>query len=284
MITRELHPAIWWIWAGALAIALARTNNLLFSCTTVATISFVVARKAEDAINAPWVGSFRWALRLGIWIVLIRIIVGVLIGVPTIGRTLITLPTISLPTWMAGIRVGGAVTQERVIATAREGLMLASIIVVLAAASSLTNPHRLLRSLPVVVYEFGVAVVIATTLLPQLVTTVKRIRQAQRLRGQEINGPRSWKRLAVPLLEESLSRSLDLAAAMDSRGYGMSRRRSRYRATRWEWNEYAMIALAIITFIYPLTSIFLAALPLLLAPSLRRSQVIRDSAAPVRHQ
>ncbi len=40
---------------------------------------------------------------------------------------------------------------------------------------------------------------------------------------------RGWVGIALPLLEESLARSLDLAAAMDSRGYGFSRQRSRYR-------------------------------------------------------
>jgi len=40
---------------------------------------------------------------------------------------------------------------------------------------------------------------------------------------------RGWAGVALPLLEESLARSLDLAAAMDARGYGYSRHRSRYR-------------------------------------------------------
>lgn len=273
MITRELHPAIWWVWAGALAIAVARTNSVIFSGATVAIAALVVARKAEEVSSAPWVRSFRWALQLGIFIILFRVAIGVLIGVPSAGRTLITLPTVALPTWMAGVRVGGPIIQERVIATAREGLLLAAIIVVLAAASSLTNPHRLLRSLPVVVYEFGVTVVIATTLLPQLVTTVQRIREAQLLRGQSIRGLRSWKRLALPLLEESLSRSLELAAAMDARGYGISRRRSCYRASRWEWNEYIISGMAVVTLLSPLSGLALACLPLLLAPRIKSRSI-----------
>jgi energy-coupling factor transporter transmembrane protein EcfT len=44
--------------------------------------------------------------------------------------------------------------------------------------------------------------------------------------------------IAIPLLEESLSRSLQLAAAMDARGYGMSRRRSRYRPQPWLMRDY----------------------------------------------
>ena len=91
-------------------------------------------------------------------------------------------------------------------------------------------------------YEFGVSVVIATSVLPQLVSAVSRIRMAQRLRGQKTRGLKSFKRIAIPLLEESLARSLDLAAAMDSRGYGISKKRSRYRPIKWARIDAAVIA------------------------------------------
>ena len=71
---------------------------------------------------------------------------------------------------------------------------------------------------------------IAASVFPQLVQSLHRIRKAQKLRGVEKVGIRS---LALPLLEEALSRSLQLAEAMDSRGYGVSRRRSRYRPSPW---------------------------------------------------
>ena len=126
-----------------------------------------------------------------------------------------------------------------------EGILICSIIVVFGAASSLTSPHRLLRVLPVYIYEFAVAVVIATSVLPQLVTSVKRIRMAQRLRGQNTHGFTSWKRVAIPLLEESLARSLDLAAAMDSRGYGFSKKRSRYRPISWRLKDSLVVISAL---------------------------------------
>jgi energy-coupling factor transporter transmembrane protein EcfT len=102
-----------------------------------------------------------------------------------------------------------------------------------------------LRVLPVHIYEFAVAVVIATSVLPQLVGSVKRIRMAQRLRGQNTRGFASWKRVAIPLLEESLARSLDLAAAMDSRGYGVSKKRSRYRPISWQLRDSLIVFSAI---------------------------------------
>jgi energy-coupling factor transporter transmembrane protein EcfT len=113
--------------------------------------------------------------------------------------------------------------------------------VVFGAAASLTSPHRLLRVLPVYVYEFGVSVVIATSVLPQLVSALSRIRMAQRLRGQKTHGVKAFKRIALPLLEESLARSLDLAAAMDSRGYGINKKRSKYRPIKWARVDAAVV-------------------------------------------
>jgi len=269
MTIKPLHPGIWWLWAGATSVALARVSNFWLSIAVVALVSIVVFKKSEDPAHAPWVRSYRWALQLGIWIVAIRTLVGVLIGVPSVGTVLFTLPTVPLPTWMAGIRMGGAVTQERLLYTVQEGLMLAAIIVVLASASALTNPHRLLRSLPIVIYEFGVAVVIATTLVPQIVGTIRRIREAQRLRGQTLKGFKSWSRVAIPLLEESLSRSLDLAAAMDSRGYGISKQRSRYRPTKWQWNEYVVVAIAALTLFAPMMILVSVVSPMMFAPDQR---------------
>lgn len=196
--------------------------------------------------NAPWGKSFTWTIKVAAWILVIRTIIGVLIGVPIPGTTLFRIPVLPLPSWMPGIRIGGAVTSERLTAALTEGLLICAIIVIFGAAASLTSPHKLLRVLPVYVYEFGVAVVIATSVVPQLVTAVARIRQAQRLRGQSLKGFRSWKRVAIPLLEESLARSLDLAASMDSRGYGISKKRSRYRPIKWKLSDLLVIGSALV--------------------------------------
>lgn len=263
---RSLHPLTWWIWAGALAVGVARQSSLLMSLAVVGVVAIVVIYKSEDA---PWAHSFAWALKLGLWIIAIRTLTGILIGVPIPGRTLFSIPVLPLPTWMAGIRIGGNVTLERLSLTAHEGVMLAAIVALLGAAASLSSPHRLLRSLPIMIYEFGVAVVIATSLIPQLVTSAARIREAQRLRGQNMRGLKSWKRVALPLLEDSLSRSLDLAAAMDARGYGFSRKRSRYRPNSWHLREVLICLSAIAAIAWPSLALLAATMALVFAPNLK---------------
>lgn len=234
----SFHPLTWWIWSFAIAISVARANDPWFAIASVGVVGFIVFTQRE---NAPWGKSFNWTLKVALWILMIRTVIGIVIGVSIPGTVLFSLPIIPLPDWMPGIRVGGYVTLERLSSALSEGVIICAIIVIFGAAASLTSPHRLLRVLPIYVYEFGVAVVIATSVLPQLVTSVARIRQAQRLRGQNIKGIASYRRVAIPLLEESLARSLDLAAAMDGRGYGMSRKRSRYRPISWQLSDSAIV-------------------------------------------
>lgn len=239
MTKLSLHPLTWWIWAIGLAVSVIRFDSPVFTVVCVGAVAVVVFRNREDA---PWGKSFNWTIKISLWILAIRTVIGVLIGVPIPGTTLFTLPRMPLPDWMPGIRIGGAVTLERISSAVSEGIIICGIIIIFGAAASLTSPHRLLRVMPVYIYEFAISVVIATSVLPQLVSSVSRIRQAQKLRGQSLRGFSSWKRVAIPLLEESLARSLDLAAAMDSRGYGVSRKRSRYRPITWRKADLAVIA------------------------------------------
>ncbi len=238
----SLHPFTWWLWAIGLAIAIVRFDSTWFTVACVGAVSVVVYLCRDDA---PWAKSFNWTLKLSLWILTIRTFIGITIGVPIPGTEIFRVPIVPLPSWMPGIRIGGSVTLERLTSSVTEGLLICSIIIVFGAASSLTSPHRLLRVLPIYIYEFAVAVVIATSVLPQLVRSVKRIRMAQRLRGQSTKGFTSWKRVAIPLLEESLARSLDLAAAMDSRGYGVSKHRSRYRPIAWRLKDSLVVVSAI---------------------------------------
>ena len=65
------------------------------------------------------------------------------------------------------------------------------------------------------------AVVVALTVAPQLVESVLRVRRARRLRGGAGARPAgAAAACCCPVLEDALDRSLRLAAAMDSRGYG----------------------------------------------------------------
>ncbi len=94
------------------------------------------------------------------------------------------------------------------------------MIACIGAANALANPKRLLRALPGALHEIGSAVVVSVSVAPQLAESVQRVRRARQLRGDTTRGIRAVPAVAMPVLEDTLERSLLLAAAMDSRGYG----------------------------------------------------------------
>ncbi|MFR9727167.1 CbiQ family ECF transporter T component [Streptomyces sp. MS19] len=213
-----LHAGAWWLWALGLATAASRTTNPLLLALLVAVAGYVVAARRTDA---PWARAFGFYLALGAFVVVLRVVFAVALGSPIGGTTLlVTLPEVPLPDWAAGVRIGGRVMAEGVVFAALDGLRLAALLVCLGAANALANPARLLKSLPGALYEIGVAVVVAMTFAPQLVTDVLRMRAARRLRGRRDRGARSFLEVARPVLEGALERSVALAAAMDARGYG----------------------------------------------------------------
>ena len=212
-LPRHLHPVAWWVWAVGLAVACSRTNNPLLLGLAVGVASLVVAAKRG---SSPWARAFRLYLLLGASIVAIRVLLHLVVGSKFGTTRLWTLPSVDLP----GITLLGPVYLEGLLAAAAEGLRLASLIACIGAANALANPKRLLRALPGALHEVGTAVVISVTVAPQLAESVQRVRRARVLRGEGGTGLRSVGRVALPVLQDTLDRSLLLASAMDSRGYG----------------------------------------------------------------
>ena len=151
-----------------------------------------------------------------------RVVLHVLVGLKFGEIVVIHLPEVTLPSWAAGIQLGGTVYLEGLLAAALQGLRLAVMIACIGAANALANPKRLLRALPGALHEIGSAVVVSVSVAPQLAESVQRVRRARQLRGDATRGIRAVPAVALPVLEDTLERSLLLAAAMDSRGYGRS--------------------------------------------------------------
>ena len=212
-LSRHLHPVAWWVWAIGLAVACSRTNNPQLLLLAVSVASLVVAAKRG---SSPWARAFRLYLVLGAFIIVLRVVLHVLVGYKFGTIELYALPSVELP----GITLLGPLYLEGVIGAAVLGLRLAVIIACIGAANALANPKRLLRSLPSALHEIGSAVVVSVSVAPQLAESVQRVRRARQLRGDTTRGLRSVPSVALPVLEDTLERSLLLAAAMDSRGYG----------------------------------------------------------------
>jgi len=216
-LPRAVHPGAWWLWALGLATAAGRTTNPILLAMILAVCAFVVVRRRGDA---PWALAFRMYLLVGAFIIVMRVVFRIIFGGGQGDIILFTLPQIPLPEWAAGIRLFGPVAVEQLLGGFYDGLRLATMVVCVGAANALANPKRMLKALPGALYEVGTSVVVALTVAPQLVESVQRVRRARRLRAQRAKGMRALRGILIPVLEDALNRSLALASAMSSRGYG----------------------------------------------------------------
>ncbi|MER6218564.1 energy-coupling factor transporter transmembrane protein EcfT [Streptomyces sp. NPDC001674] len=216
--SNALHAGAWWLWALGLATAASRTTNPLLLGLIIGVAGYVVAARRTEA---PWARSYGAFVKLGLFVIGLRLLFSVLLGSPLPGtHVLFTLPELPLPAWAQGIRFGGRVTAEQLVFAFYDGAKLATLLICVGAANALANPARLLKSLPAALYEAGVAVVVAMTFAPNMVADVARLRTARRLRGRPTGGVRAVLQIGLPVLEGALERSVAVAASMDARGYG----------------------------------------------------------------
>lgn len=221
---QRIHPGAWWLWALGLAAGATATTNPLILALILTVVAVVVALRRPE--GSP--SGFRFYVVLALIIIGFRVLFRAVFGAGLGTHVLVNLPTVSLPSWAAGITVGGPVTAESVLAALYDGMRLATIVVCVGAANTLADPRGLLRSLPRALYDVGTAVALALSLAPQLVDSIGRVRRARHLRG---DSPRWWQAssLIAPVLEDAMQQALSTAAAMDSRGYGRTPERGAHR-------------------------------------------------------
>jgi energy-coupling factor transport system permease protein len=220
-LPRELHPGAWWIWAIGMATAASRTTNPLLLGLIIAVLAFVVSARRGDA---PWSTGFRAYILAALFVIAIRVFLRILFDGQYGATVLFHLPEIPLPHAAEGVRIGGPVTLEGVLSALYDGLRLATLLLCFGAANVLANAKRLLKSTPSALHEMGVAVIVALTIAPQLIESASRVRRARKLRSSRARGFHLLHQIVIPVMTDALDRSLALAAAMDARGFGRTRR------------------------------------------------------------
>ena len=111
------------------------------------------------------------------------------------------------------------VTREELGSAAVQALRLAAVTLAFAAYALVLDHDSLLRSARFA-RRSALVVALATRLVPTLERDVHGLVTALRGRGLEVEGLRGRARLMSPLVAGSLERALNLAEAMEARGYG----------------------------------------------------------------
>ncbi|HEX6288502.1 MAG TPA: energy-coupling factor transporter transmembrane component T [Herpetosiphonaceae bacterium] len=217
MPAAELHSLVWLLWliAGVVAISTNPLLNLLIMAQAV-----LIAQSCHT--ESPVGRAFGLFLRLGLALVVVRTLLSMIpVGGFSYGATpLATLPEIELPLWLGGLRLGGTATLEMLLGGLVSGIRLWALILVFGAFNAVADHYGLLRRTPRFLFHAGLMTTIALTFVPQVILQLQAIRDAQRVRGHRFRTWRDGLPLLVPLLSGGLERSIQLAEAMDSRGYG----------------------------------------------------------------
>jgi len=130
------------------------------------------------------------------------------------------------------------ITREELSSAALNAVRLAAVGFAFAAYALLLDHDRILRSV-----RFARTAALATRLLPTLERDATGFVESLRGRGIAVTGVRGHAALLSPLLASSLERGLNLAEAMEARGYGRVGRTSVPRSP-WRARDTAAVALA----------------------------------------
>ena len=111
------------------------------------------------------------------------------------------------------------ITSEELGGAAVQALRLSAVTLAFAVYALLLDHDELLRSARFA-RRSALVVALATRLVPTLERDAAGLVEALRGRGVDVGGVRGRARLVSPLVSGSLERAMDLAEAMEARGYG----------------------------------------------------------------
>jgi energy-coupling factor transport system permease protein len=131
------------------------------------------------------------------------------------------------------------VTSEELWSAGLNSLRLAAVGFAFAAYALLLDHDRLLQSV-----RFARPAALATRLVPTLERDAAGFVEALRARGVQVTGVRRRAALLSPLLASSLERGLNLAEAMEARGYGRPGRSS-IPSAAWRVQDVAAVVAAV---------------------------------------
>ncbi|MEO5953906.1 MAG: energy-coupling factor transporter transmembrane component T [Chloroflexia bacterium] len=236
--THEFHIASWSLWLCAAALTALSTRNPFYLALIILVAVLVgrdithqpELRAAKSASDTHSQNNSQLATRnsqqalTGLWrvVIIIAFAVAILKGLSYhIGATIL----FTLPDWLPVI--GGPITLEGMVSAALDGVSLMSVLAVFAAFSAGADYYALLRSVPSAMHGAGLVTSIAITFVPQTIQRWSEIREAQSLRGHRVRRIPDLLPLIIPLLAGGMERSMNLAEAMESRGFSRATARSR---------------------------------------------------------
>ena len=219
----RFNASVWLTWTGTAVVAsLVLEHPLLLVSVLVATVAIPVAAAVVD-------GWWR-VMRFAVWMFLMVVVINAVVS--NEGSHVL---------WAAGFRLPligePRLTLEAIAFGAAMGIRLVAIISAFTILNLCVHPDDLMRSaikarLP---YRSVLVTSLSTRFIPVLLADANTIMDVQRSRGVNFSAGglsgrvRNYGALVLPLLSNSLDRAVQVAEAMESRGFGASGKRTFFR-------------------------------------------------------
>jgi len=212
-----MHPGAWAAWVTLVMVVALATTNPLYLVLLLLCVLVVAAFAPRQAAG---VASFRTLAFFGFAMLPVSVLIATVNGGYG-DHILFTVPGPEVPRWLGGLRLGGPVSAESLAGAVIRGLTIICIFLAFGVFNGAVSPHRVLRSTPGALFQASLVVTIGLTLLPASIEDFRRIRELRALRGAP-TGFRGLPGLVVPSVINGLERAMQLAEAMEARGFAAS--------------------------------------------------------------
>ena len=225
-----LDPRAWLVWSlAAVTVALVTDNPVYRGLVALVALNVLLAWLPPGRRLRPLILAVVLAAALA---ALINVLASHT-GADTIARLPDGLPLVGGPLTLESLAFGGAL-----------GLGLVAALLAVAPLSLVLEPHDVVDAMPASMERTGIVVATSLNLVGGFGRIFAEVRDAQRMRGWQPRGLRSWNEVLVPVVLTAIEDSVLLAEAMEARAFGAGRRTS-YAVSRFGWREVVVMAAAL---------------------------------------
>jgi energy-coupling factor transport system permease protein len=241
-----VNPRAWAAWSAAsLVVVLTSTNPVYRALALLIALNVLLMLHRRDAALRP--------------LLLATAVAGVLAAVlntvlsHTGDHVVLTLPG-ALP------GIGGPITVEAVVYGIDVALGIAAAVLSVAPLSRVLHPHELLDAFPAPLQRTAALTGSAINLVPAVMRNAVAISEAQRMRGGPGTRLRDWHAVAAPVLLSALDESMQLAEAMEARGFG-SGPRTRFVTVRMDLAAWLVVVCSVAAIVVTVVARLSGSLP-----------------------
>jgi energy-coupling factor transport system permease protein len=240
-IIHKLNPFCKLGWAFSIVLFALLFDNPVY---TVLLFLLIIPVITTAGVRREWGSFMKIALPLCIVIILINVLLNNH-GANVLLKATFSIPVIGTPT----------VTLEAICFSAVMSLRLLTILSVFTIVTFTIHPDDLMLSMikAKLPYKSVLVTSLSTRFIPTLMNDIECISDVQRSRGLELDKgnlvQKITKRAAIiiPLLSNSLDRVVQVAEAMETRGFGNSRKRTYYRKIRFSKTDIFILMVIALT-------------------------------------